>query len=380
MPKRPARLSGDETGEGEFSHVVSFGRHPLGSHRERRIRIVRDRRIRCVGGGHAGQGQGGADGIAVGLRRARLLRRDVRQHARHRRRSAAVSDQLGRSLQFDGRPVAGHLQKPDRGSSTTSRSTAASGTNSGPARSARVSRHWQEMDWWAGVSVGFAKYWTFSAESLNFVFPNAPPGAGTVYNYNFALSFDDSFSGWPVVFNPYVSVFYNDKGGSTVVLGKTIGCLPRHIGMNPTISFAQVVRRSADDLVPDLGRFRARGILEPQRRHDELLRPDATPCRARWTTSASTPPACRPSTRSKASSRNGSAPGTSRPASSTTTSSTKPCSLRRCFTCAATTFPGAKDDIVIGNGGVRLQLLISPRRRLAAAPGILGPGLACRSP
>ena len=99
-------------------------------------------------------------------------------------------------------------------------------------------RHWQEMDWWAGVSVGFTKYWTFSAESLNFVFPNAPPGAGTAYNYNFALSFDDSFLGLPVVFNPYVSLFYNDKGGSTVV-GKRSDAYRVTVGMGPTISFAK---------------------------------------------------------------------------------------------------------------------------------------------
>ena len=130
-------------------------------------------------------------------------------------------------------------------------------------------RHWQEMDWWAGISVGFAKYWTFSAESLNFVFPNAPPGAGTAYNYNFALGFDDSFLGLPVVFNPYVSFFYNDKGGSTVVLGKRSDAYRVTVGMNPTISFAKSVRRSTDDLVPDFCRFRTRGILEPERRDNQ---------------------------------------------------------------------------------------------------------------
>ena len=96
-------------------------------------------------------------------------------------------------------------------------------------------RHWQEFDWWAGISVGFAKHWTISAESLNFVFP----GGGTAYNYNFALSFNDSFLNWPVVFNPYVSLFYNDSGGSTVVLGKTSGGYRVTLGMNPTIDFSK---------------------------------------------------------------------------------------------------------------------------------------------
>ena len=32
-------------------------------------------------------------------------------------------------------------------------------------------RSWQEMDWWLGVSVAFAKSWKFSAEHVQFNFP-----------------------------------------------------------------------------------------------------------------------------------------------------------------------------------------------------------------
>ena len=48
-----------------------------------------------------------------------------------------------------------------------------------PTPGARV---WQEMDMWAGFSVGFAQYWTFTAQHVQFHFPNAIP---TAYNYDF---------------------------------------------------------------------------------------------------------------------------------------------------------------------------------------------------
>ena len=67
-------------------------------------------------------------------------------------------------------------------------------------------RAWQEMDCWAGFSVGFAQYWKFSAEYVQFNFPNAIP---TAYNSVFTLSYNDAHWGWWFPFNPYVSLFYN---------------------------------------------------------------------------------------------------------------------------------------------------------------------------
>ena len=98
------------------------------------------------------------------------------------------------------------------------------------------SKTWQEMDWWIGFSVGFAKYWNFSAQYLEFDFPNA---VGTAHNYDFKLAFDDSFVGWPITINPYVELFYSGAGGSTVVFGKTSGGYRVSLGIVPTYSFAK---------------------------------------------------------------------------------------------------------------------------------------------
>ncbi len=100
-------------------------------------------------------------------------------------------------------------------------------------------RTWQEMDWWVGMSAGFAKYWTFTAQHMQWNFPGGAGAPPTAYNYDFKLAFSDSFTGWPITFNPYVSVFYNAAGGSTVVLGKTNDTYRVSIGMVPTVSLAK---------------------------------------------------------------------------------------------------------------------------------------------
>lgn len=95
-------------------------------------------------------------------------------------------------------------------------------------------RSWQEMDWWVGFNVNFAKYWTFSAQTLQFEFPGGP----TDYNYVFGLAFNDAaFFNWPMGFNPYVNMFYNAAGPSTVVLGKNGGVYRFDVGIAPSYSF-----------------------------------------------------------------------------------------------------------------------------------------------
>jgi hypothetical protein len=96
-------------------------------------------------------------------------------------------------------------------------------------------RHWQEMDWWAGVSVGFAEHWTFSAQHLDFAFP----WDGTISNDVFKLSFDDSYWGLPITINPYFQMFYTDGGGSSVILGKRAGTERFEAGIVPTYDFAK---------------------------------------------------------------------------------------------------------------------------------------------
>jgi len=98
-------------------------------------------------------------------------------------------------------------------------------------------QQWQEMDWWIGFSVGFAQNWKLTAQHVQFQFPgNGPP---TAYNYDIKLSYDDSWTGWWITFNPYVDFFYNAQGGSTVVLGNKTNTYRVSIGMTPTMSFAK---------------------------------------------------------------------------------------------------------------------------------------------
>ena len=52
----------------------------------------------------------------------------------------------------------------------------------------------------------------------------------------FTLAYDDAHLGWPITFNPYVTLFYDHRGGSTVVFGKTSDTYRVEIGIVPTIS------------------------------------------------------------------------------------------------------------------------------------------------
>jgi hypothetical protein len=100
-------------------------------------------------------------------------------------------------------------------------------------------RVWQEMDWWGGFGVGFAKYWSFTAQALQFNFPGGAGAPPTARNYVFELALDDSFLGLPIAFNPYVDLFYNATGGSTVVFGKTSSTARVVLGVAPAYSFAK---------------------------------------------------------------------------------------------------------------------------------------------
>jgi hypothetical protein len=89
------------------------------------------------------------------------------------------------------------------------------------------------MDWWAGITVGFLKYWKVSVQYLEFNFPANIP---TAQNMVVSLGYDDAWWGWPITLNPYVNLFYNIQGGSTVVLGKTESTYRVEIGMRPTVN------------------------------------------------------------------------------------------------------------------------------------------------
>src|ERR1700744_295963 len=97
-----------------------------------------------------------------------------------------------------------------------------------------LARAWQEMDTYGGVDVVFAQYWKLTAEYVQFNFPT--PGPPTAYNSVYTLGYDDAHLGWWFPFNPYVSLFYNMSGGSTVVFGKTSDTYRVTFGIVPTFA------------------------------------------------------------------------------------------------------------------------------------------------
>jgi hypothetical protein len=97
---------------------------------------------------------------------------------------------------------------------------------------------WNEFDWWVNGSVKFARDWTFGAEYIEFLFPASdlptnPPGAER--NLQFSLNYNDSWTGWPITFNPYVKLWDHTSGPANVVLGNTYSALEVFLGMTPTI-------------------------------------------------------------------------------------------------------------------------------------------------
>jgi hypothetical protein len=91
-------------------------------------------------------------------------------------------------------------------------------------------RTWQEMDWYAGFTIGFAQYWKFTAQRLDFVFPSG----GQLENYNFILSYNDAHWGLWFPLNPTVKVLWTRHGGSAVVLGRTEDGYRFEVGVAPT--------------------------------------------------------------------------------------------------------------------------------------------------
>ena len=105
--------------------------------------------------------------------------------------------------------------------------------NDAPTGSARM----QEYDWWAGATIGFADYYKLTVQELQFQIPNAgPKGIKVVENMTATLSYDDAHLGLPIALNPYVNVFYNYGGASSMGLGKT-GTYRVDLGIGPSYSF-----------------------------------------------------------------------------------------------------------------------------------------------
>jgi hypothetical protein len=89
------------------------------------------------------------------------------------------------------------------------------------------------------MNVGFAQNWTFGLQYIEFI----PPAADLAtsfpsieHNMEFSLSYDDTGWGWPIPIHPYVKLFYELNGPSTVVLGKKGGTYDVEIGIVPTLN------------------------------------------------------------------------------------------------------------------------------------------------
>ena len=144
------------------------------------------------------------------------------------------------------------------------------------------------MDWWGGFTVGFAKYWTFTGEHVEFVFP----GGGSVYNYDFTLAFNDGgLWPWPVAFNPFVTFWYVADGGA-VPLGTSTG-YPGHCWRQSDRNALEA--NPADLQFPDIGHDGAGDLLEPEQRHDKLLRSVQRRAVRTRASSDSSPPVSMPS-------------------------------------------------------------------------------------
>lgn len=98
-----------------------------------------------------------------------------------------------------------------------------------------ISNHgWYEGDWSAGAHATISN-WTVGATYEQF---RSPTGLwNTQTNIEFLAAYDDSGSGLPVAFHPYVKPFYAVSGSSTVGFGKAGRTYDVEIGMAPSYTF-----------------------------------------------------------------------------------------------------------------------------------------------
>jgi hypothetical protein len=94
-----------------------------------------------------------------------------------------------------------------------------------------------EFDWFVSANVVIEKNWTFGIQYIEFIPPAADLATSfpsTEHNLEFSLAYDDSGWGWPIPLHPYVKLFYELYGPSTVVLGKKGDTYDVELGVVPT--------------------------------------------------------------------------------------------------------------------------------------------------
>jgi hypothetical protein len=97
---------------------------------------------------------------------------------------------------------------------------------------------WNEFDWWVGGNVKFAQDWTFGLHYWEFLngchdLPTCFPADER--NIEYALSYNDSWTGWAITFNPYVKFWQHTSGPSNVVLGDRKNTYDVELGVVPTV-------------------------------------------------------------------------------------------------------------------------------------------------
>jgi hypothetical protein len=93
---------------------------------------------------------------------------------------------------------------------------------------------WNEFDWFVGGEVVFAQNWKAVVTYIEFLSP--PGNFSAERNLEFGLFYNDAGWGLPIAFKPYVKLFYEASGPSTVVTGKNADTYDVEIGMVPTMS------------------------------------------------------------------------------------------------------------------------------------------------
>lgn len=93
---------------------------------------------------------------------------------------------------------------------------------------------WNELDWFTGFELTFAKEWKFRAQFIQFLSP--PHHFKPENNAEFTLIYNDSNWKLPLLFNPYIRLFWAISGDSTVVVGKRGKTYYIEFGAAPTIT------------------------------------------------------------------------------------------------------------------------------------------------
>jgi hypothetical protein len=98
---------------------------------------------------------------------------------------------------------------------------------------------WKELDWYVGTTINFRGGWKLQAQFIEFVSP--PHAFRPANNAEFVLSYDDSACGLPITINPYIKLFWEVSGDSTVVVGRNGNTYYFEFGMIPRYEINEIV-------------------------------------------------------------------------------------------------------------------------------------------